>query len=211
MQPLDAASANQLGPVFSSASVRGAPLLAGEAALTAYCSVAVFTALVWTWVLCVPEEVEIIKRKGLSMPITAYYVSRFATLGGCLCSVLLGLDPHLYAGQVDLFSLVFFWATQSSTGLLFFFRIRAVYQHSRSVRYGFFAMWMVVTISPSLTLLHPTVRCYIPRLHCYIWGPLTLPCNGAVLVNDTLVFMGVSLQAYRNMTLDASRLSRTRP
>ncbi|KZP20898.1 hypothetical protein FIBSPDRAFT_891502 [Athelia psychrophila] len=117
--PLDAASYNQLGQVFNSVSVHGAPLLAQEAALTAYCSV---VALIWTWALCVPEEVEIVQRKGLSMPIIAYYITR----------------------------------------------------------------------------------------HCYIWGPLTLPGNVSVLANDTLVFIGVSLHAYRNMTLDTSRLSHVR-
>ncbi|KZP20933.1 hypothetical protein FIBSPDRAFT_954119 [Athelia psychrophila] len=76
MTPLDAASSNQLGPIFNPASAHGAPLLAQEVTLTAYCSVAVFTALVWTWALSLPEEVEIITRKGLSMPIVAYYITR---------------------------------------------------------------------------------------------------------------------------------------
>ncbi|KZP20910.1 hypothetical protein FIBSPDRAFT_931940 [Athelia psychrophila] len=158
MKPFDAASANQLGPAFSSARVHGAPLLAQEVTLTAYCSV---VALVWTWALCVPEEVEIVKRKGLSMAIVAYYVTRIS----------------------------FLWIGQSSTGLLFFIRIRAIYKHSKSIRYGFFVMWILVTVSPLMTLLHPAVR---------------------LLVNDALVFIAVSLHAYRNMILDTSRLSHAR-
>ncbi|KZP20932.1 hypothetical protein FIBSPDRAFT_1044500 [Athelia psychrophila] len=207
MKPLDAVSYNELGPVFSSASVHGAPLLAGEAALTAYCSVVVFTAVIWAWALSMSEEVEIVKRKGVSMPNIAYYVTRFATLGGCICSVLLDLGLQTYTGHIKTSSLVLFWITQSSTGLLFFFRIRAVYRHSKSVIYGFFFMWMLVATSPLLMFLHPDVRCYRPHRHCYIWGPLTLPGNGAVLLNDTLVFIGVSLHAYRSMSLDTSSLS----
>ncbi|KZP20939.1 hypothetical protein FIBSPDRAFT_931955 [Athelia psychrophila] len=212
MKSLDAASSNQLGLVFSF-SARGAPLVAQEVTFTAYCSVAVFTALIWTWALCVQEEIEIVQRKGLSMPIIAYYVTRFATMGACLCTVLAGLDIQFDPGKVEPwkiepFGFAFLWITQSSTGLLFFYRIRAVYQHSKSIRYGFFAMWMLVTVSPSLLLLPPAVRCYMPNKHCYIWGPLTLAGNGTALVNDTLVFIGVSLHAYGNMTLDTSRLSR---
>lgn len=40
---------------------------------------------------------------------------------------------------------------------------------------------------------------YQPHIHCYFWGPLTLPTEGVVLINDTLVFVGVSLEMYRNM------------
>ncbi|KZP05361.1 hypothetical protein FIBSPDRAFT_877600, partial [Athelia psychrophila] len=43
MWPLDAASCNQLGPVFNAPSVHGAPLSAQEVTITAYCSVAIFT------------------------------------------------------------------------------------------------------------------------------------------------------------------------
>ncbi|KZP05362.1 hypothetical protein FIBSPDRAFT_877602, partial [Athelia psychrophila] len=172
-------------------------------------------ALVWTWALCMQEEIEIVQRKGLSMPIIAYGVTRFATVGACLCTVLSSLDIQLDPGKVEPwkiepFSIAFLWITQSSTGLLFFCRIRAVYQHSKGIRYGFFAMWILVTISPSMLFLRPAVRCYMPGKHCYIWGPLTLAGNGTALVNDTLVFIGVSIHAYVNMTLDTSRLSRTR-
>lgn len=95
MKPLDAASSNQLVPVLYSASAYGAPLVAKEVALTVYCSVAVFTvsyagpklpnnltdstfqAFVWTWALCVPEEVEIVNRKWFSMPVVIYFVTRW--------------------------------------------------------------------------------------------------------------------------------------
>lgn len=94
MNALDAAFSNQLGPVFNSASAHGVPLQADEVALTLYCSVATLAvsyavtklpharadstlqALVWTWALCVPEEVEIVNRKGLSTPIIVYFVTR---------------------------------------------------------------------------------------------------------------------------------------
>ncbi|KZP03407.1 hypothetical protein FIBSPDRAFT_1055308 [Athelia psychrophila] len=209
MKPLDPASSNQLDVVFDLASAP--PFLAQEAvAITAYCSVAVFTALVWTWALCVPEEVEIVQRKGLSMSIVAYYLSRLSTLGGCICSTLVNLDLPFHAAQFQTSILPFFWIAQASTGLLFFFRIHAVYTHSKSVRYGFFVIWMLATASPSLMLLYPNVQCYMPHTHCYIWGPITLPVNGVVLVNDTLIFIGVSLHAYRNMTFDTSRLSHAR-
>ncbi|KZP20911.1 hypothetical protein FIBSPDRAFT_861052 [Athelia psychrophila] len=209
MKPLDAASSNQLDLVLDLASAPS--FLAQEAvAITAYCSVAVFTALVWTWALCVPEEVEIVQRKGLSMTIIAYYLSRLSTLGGCICSTLVNLDLPFHAAQFQTSILPFFWIAQASTGLLFFFRIHAVYTHSKSVRYGFFVIWMLATASPSLMLLYPNVQCHMPHTHCYIWGPITLPANGVVLVNDTLIFIGVSLHAYRNMTLDTSRLSHAR-
>lgn len=50
----------------------------------------------------------------------------------------------------------------------------------------------------------------VPPKHCYVWGLSTIPFNVAVLVNDTLVFIGVSLHVYRNTTLDTSRLSHAR-
>ncbi|KZP20920.1 hypothetical protein FIBSPDRAFT_931945 [Athelia psychrophila] len=209
MKPVDAASSNQLELVFNLASAP--PLLAQEAVtITAYCYVAVFTTLVWTWALCVPEEVEIVQRKGLSMTIVTYYLSRLAALGGCVCSTVTGLDIPFHAAEIQNSTLPFFWITQSSTGLLFFFRIRAVYTHSKSVRYGFFVMWMLATAAPSLMLLYPNVRCSMPHKHCYIWGPATLPGNVTVLTNDALVFVGVSLHAYRSMTLDTSYLSHAR-
>lgn len=84
---------NQLEPAVNSVSAYGAPLDAYEVALTVYCSVATLAvsavtklphtradstlqALVWTWVLCVPEEVEIVNRRGLSIPIIAYFATR---------------------------------------------------------------------------------------------------------------------------------------
>ncbi|KZP04422.1 hypothetical protein FIBSPDRAFT_968161 [Athelia psychrophila] len=73
MLPLDLGSPKQFAPSFDLALQ--APL-SEEVAITTYSSVAILAAFIWTWLLDVPEEVEVVKRKRLSAPIAAYYLSR---------------------------------------------------------------------------------------------------------------------------------------
>lgn len=89
----------------------------------------------------------------------------FSSLGCCVCSVLGGFDiTHLPEVQYPT-SFIFFWIAQSSTSLLFLLRIRAVYSHSILVQYGFFALWIIITVSPTLILLGPGVHCELANPH----------------------------------------------
>ncbi|KZP04420.1 hypothetical protein FIBSPDRAFT_941013 [Athelia psychrophila] len=201
--------------------------LSEEVSVTTYSSVAILAAFIWTWLLDVSEEVEIVKRKRFSVPIAAYYCSRLTSLGGCICNMLLGLGIERESALNDAVSLAFFWIAQASISLLFYFRICAVYKHSKTIRYAFFALWVLVTLSPATILLGPSSRCkavnlrahqpcllfsilaegYRPHIHCYIWGPLTLLSEGLILINDTLVFIGVSLEMYKNVAPSGVHIS----
>ncbi|KZP21463.1 hypothetical protein FIBSPDRAFT_1044185 [Athelia psychrophila] len=181
--------------------------LGKEMVIARYSSVAILVAFMWSWALCMSEEVEVVRRKRLSVPIAVYYFSRFSSLGCCVCSVLADLGiTHSPEVQYPT-SFIFFWIAQSSTSLLFLLRIRAVYSHSIPVQYGFFALWIIITISPTLILLGPGIHCYRPEIDCYISGPTTLLPNGALLANDTLVFVAVSMAMYRNAPRAAGRLT----
>lgn len=213
MHPLDPVSPGQYGYRLDGSVYPPAE----EVEITSYSSVAILTVFMWAWLICLPEEVTILRRKRLSLPIVAYFVARLACLGNCICSVVLGTNlavlSEALVGPSDPYNLLFFWITQSTTSLLFLIRIWAVYRYSKYVRYAFCALWTAVAASPALILIGraPNDTCFIPHLPCWVWGPFTLPCMVAMLFYDTLVFIAVATAIYKNsvdLTTDLSYMQR---
>jgi len=82
----------------------------------------------------------------------------------------------------------------SSNALLFFFRIRAIFDRNKSV-VAFFALLWVMVFAGSLlaipgiaaTNIGPTNYCMITKVESYVVAAVMIP-----LANDTLVFLAIS-------------------
>lgn len=87
---------------------------------------------------------------------------------------------------------------------LFFFRIKAVFSHSRPVIYFFSALRLIVSAGSVLQAtgvasshIGPTQNCMIVQLETYCaMGTL------AVAVNDTIVILAISAQLLMNSVAD---------
>jgi len=91
-----------------------------------------------------------------------------------------------------------------ATSLLFFFRIKAVFDRNQFV-VGFFAfMWLAVlagciTVTRGVTGINigPTKYCLNAALEDYVAAAAIIP-----LVNDTLVFLAISVRLMANSHVD---------
>ncbi|KAF7983835.1 hypothetical protein HWV62_19103 [Athelia sp. TMB] len=110
--------------------------------VSAYIMVAITVLFVHEWMLCVDDEVEICMRKGINAPIMTYVLARFMyttqpsvhTDGG-------NLYISGWVISVSVVSSVVWWICSALTSLLFFFRVLAVFKHSRTKKVAFSVLW----------------------------------------------------------------------
>lgn len=82
-----------------------------------------------------------------------------ASLGYCVLECLQDVKTLSSTAPVEIATYAFWWTSVSATSLLFFFRIRAVYNHSRYVRGMFFALWVAVLVAPVALIFNPHLNC----------------------------------------------------
>ncbi|KZP07001.1 hypothetical protein FIBSPDRAFT_1044721 [Athelia psychrophila] len=166
-----------------------------ESQNTAYASAAIFTVFLLDWVLCMDEEVEIVQRTRLNLPIVIYFLSRTGSLGYIICEALLNTECVPFTLPMEHAKYAFWWISGAATSLLFFFRIRAVYNYSRSMKTLFVVLWISILATPTAFMWNPHINCPSNAGNsCDRWNPLTLPYYVAVFCHDTLVFVFVSRQ-----------------
>jgi len=170
-----------------------------EFTVIGYGSVVVLTAFIYDWILAIEAEVASVQKTRLNLPIIAYYVSRLCSLVYLLCVFMTEIGIVLDTDQIEYAKFAVWWAATSATSLLFFFRIRAVYNHCRVIKYLFSVLWIIIVLSPTAILYTVDDPCKTGRnSDCNYARPLSLVANGTMCLNDTLVFILISHQMYSN-------------
>lgn len=107
------------------------------------------------------------------------------------------------------------WACSTSTSLLFFLRMRAVYYHSRPIMTMFAILWVLIVLTPiaglfgivrscKRSLIAPSFQFYPYHFDsgggpmCQHWNRLALPMDLSIFFHDTLVFLCISHKIYGN-------------
>jgi len=155
--------------------------------------VAIMAAYTWDWLMAMPEEYAIVRKAGITAPNIAYFLSRVGTFGSTL-GTFLGVVPLDNCEIVKYIESVFAVIALPATSLLFFFRLKAVYRHSRIIITIFGIFWLAIaglsillTFSIRINHIPYTRYCFQDQANAYIAIPILLTA-----VNDTLVFLAIS-------------------
>ncbi|KZP20644.1 hypothetical protein FIBSPDRAFT_1044688 [Athelia psychrophila] len=170
---------------------------------TGYGSVVILTAFLYDWLLSIATEVRSVQKTGLNLPISAYYLSRTCSLTYCMCVFITELSIVKDDDQIEYTKFAVWWAASAATSLLFFFRVYAVYKHSRPIRILFSFLWIIIITSPAAIVYTVHDPCTTSsNSACNFARPLSLISNGTMCINDTLVFILVSREMYSNSAIE---------
>jgi len=151
--------------------------------------------------MAIPDEYTAVRKVGFNPPHIAYFLSRFGTFCTCLTTAIRAA-PIDNCAALHYVEGIFAEIAIPATSLLFFFRVRAIYNRSRIITIFFGVLWLSIACLSVMIMLGITKehipytrRCTDGLAHKYIIVPIILTA-----VNDTLIFLAIS---YRMMSLSA--------
>ncbi|KZP31789.1 hypothetical protein FIBSPDRAFT_1037342 [Athelia psychrophila] len=166
--------------------------------LSAYVYSATTGALVWDWLMSIPDEYKMLSRGGISRSKVVYVCSRVFSLAFCLCSTIFQSAPVSNCQSLLSAIAVLTILALNTNTFLFFIRVRAVYGNSRRVT-TFFSFCYVVVFGTSLYVpfaLHArSISSESYRTdYCEEWrvNPWIAAAMLSNVINNTLVFFAIS-------------------
>ncbi|KIM77145.1 hypothetical protein PILCRDRAFT_825699 [Piloderma croceum F 1598] len=190
-----------------------APDVANQFQVICYVNVAILAAFTWDWLMTIPEEYEIIRKKGFSRPNIAYSLSRFGTFGFCLTTTIIRIASIDDCKVLKYMKGSLLEIGVSATSLLFLFRVKAVYNNSRIITAFFGLLWLAITGLNTLIMLAISPD-HIPHTKRCTEG-LALPEYTTVpiivtAVNDTLVFFAISYRMLSSVMIHSTWRARAK-
>ncbi|KAG6909496.1 hypothetical protein DXG01_017218 [Tephrocybe rancida] len=202
---LTAIQAQQLNPLTPMAFLT--PASGYQATIAAYVMVGSIGALIWDILINVDSDFKLLFRHKIGVPTLVYFLSRAGVLVYVLMNVIFQTAALPNCQVIKKTVCVLYHVAFSSTSLLFFLRVRAVFIHNKVVVAFFAVLWLSV-LGGSLTVatvgnaahLGPTHHCSATRLKQYASAaPITFA------INDTFVFLAISWQLLFNATRDSTQ------
>ncbi|KAF9567211.1 hypothetical protein CPC08DRAFT_617773, partial [Agrocybe pediades] len=180
------------------------PDIAYQVTVASYILVGSLGVLVWDILNNLGSDFRILFKHRITIPTIAYFISRLGSLAYVLASTIF---ETAHFGNCAVFEKVvcaLFPVAIPSTALLFFFRLRAVFDGNKYV-IGFFAfMWVAVlaaciTVTRGVTGINigPTKYCLNAALEDYVSSAAIVP-----LINDTFIFFAISWRLMTNTHVD---------
>jgi len=161
-----------------------------------YIATATLCAWVWDLITGIHGDVRIFSEFGLTLSSSSYLMSKVLTAAHVVCQLLITAAPvgdcHMFARTVTctaVFGVAF-------SGLLFFFRVKAVFNHSRGIVNAFFVLWLIQGLGGFVHLISDDAIAIGPTMYCVATSLKTYDCVSVVLtvVFDTTVFVATSTQ-----------------
>ncbi|THU98147.1 hypothetical protein K435DRAFT_721083 [Dendrothele bispora CBS 962.96] len=186
------------------------PDLAQEVQTAIFIQIGTLGMFIWDLLTNVAGDYELLTKFKLGIPTIVYFVSRVSTLGYQISQALTATWVPVECTAATRALKALFFVGMSSTTLLFFLRVRAIYSNSRSFQAFFLCFWLATVGCSTLDLLlvegvrlGPTQGCIFANLKkLYAIIPAV-----AVLVHDTVVFIGISYKLF--LFTEYSRSSRS--
>ncbi|KAH7908554.1 hypothetical protein BJ138DRAFT_342953 [Hygrophoropsis aurantiaca] len=192
------------------------PRLAYQEQISSYILVGAAGALVWDVLSHLIDDYTLIFKCGVGFPTIAYFVSRLSTLFFVLISTIFDSAPVGHCSAFQKAINISFPIATSSTGLLFFFRVRAVYGGTTLATAFFGCLWLGV-FACSLALISAVSATSIGTTEYCIDSGVSADVGAAIfptLVYDTIVFVAISrrlaMLSFVDVSLDESGSHRTR-
>ncbi|RDB27994.1 hypothetical protein Hypma_002096 [Hypsizygus marmoreus] len=194
--------AQQLNPLTPMAFLP--PDIGYQSTIAAYIMVGTVGALIWDILTNVDSDYKLLFRHKISIPTGTYFLSRASVLVYVLVNVIFQTAALPNCHVIKKTVCVLYHVAFSSTSLLFFLRVRAIFNQNRFAVAFFFLLWLGV-LGGSLTVatvgnaihLGPTDYCKATAIKLYASAaPITFA------VNDTFVFLAISWRLLMNAPLD---------
>ncbi|KAG6331899.1 hypothetical protein ID866_7190 [Astraeus odoratus] len=153
-------------------------------------------ALVWDMLSSIPEDYRLIRTRKLSVALSAYFVTRPATLAMIICAVLQKTGPITNCGLLATMVATFEVISSATASYLFLKRVHTVYYMNRIVKHTFSFLWLV-GVGTSCAVFAGAVHDYIEianTKHCIRakgWSALAVAFMDPVLF-DTLVYVAIT-------------------
>ncbi|KZP23259.1 hypothetical protein FIBSPDRAFT_823569 [Athelia psychrophila] len=171
------------------------PSLAQDFEVTTYLYFTSLGALIWDWLMTMPDEYRIASKVGIpNTSKISYFCARVFSLAYCLAETMIQVAPVKNCQVLQLFVAIFIILALSASNALFFLRVRAVYGKSRSITAFFGLSWFIVFVTILSALfaikvqhIGPTNRCVTVKVHPWLAVPMI-----SHVVNSTLVFLAIS-------------------
>ncbi|KDR73162.1 hypothetical protein GALMADRAFT_125223 [Galerina marginata CBS 339.88] len=180
------------------------PDIAFEVTVASYILVGSLGVLIWDILNNLSGDYKLLTKHRVGPPTLAYFLSRIGSLAYVLGSTIF---ETAHAGNCATFEKVvcaLYPVAIPATSLLFFFRVRAVFDSNKYVIAFFAFMWLAVlggciTVTRGVTGINigPTDYCLNAALENYVSAAAIIP-----LVNDTLVFLAISFRLMTNTHID---------
>ncbi|KAG2077122.1 hypothetical protein BDR04DRAFT_1067709 [Suillus decipiens] len=158
-------------------------------------------AFLWDWIVSMPDEIRIIRKTGIRLPVIAYLISRLGTLSYILIATIFQALPVQGSCQTVLWITGFSYPFAApATAALFFFRVRAVYDRSKIVTIVFGILWLG-TLGAAIALPFMLKGGHIGTTDYCIQTSVSPGASAVVIINacsDTLIFLAISWRLARN-------------
>ncbi|KAJ6454634.1 hypothetical protein C8R45DRAFT_846439 [Mycena sanguinolenta] len=188
------------------------PTLANQVEVTRYVYAATLGAYVWDIGLNLGDDYALLFKHRVLSPTIVYFVSRASTLAYILTVFVFQVAPVKNCNALAVVFGICVVFTQTTTALLFFLRVTAVWNSNKIVYAVFFVLWLAVlavgiTAPLGVRAAHigPTVQCIITAVPNNIKAAAIMP-----LINDTAVFLAINYRILAHTVVADSPMARFR-
>ncbi|KAF9460053.1 hypothetical protein BDZ94DRAFT_1238744 [Collybia nuda] len=168
-----------------------------QKSITEYVAVGGLSVMIWDILTHLKADYWLILRQRKNFPTWIYLLSRWSTLLYGLVGVVFLTTPVKDCVALIRVACIVYHITLSSTALLFFLRVRAIFHRSLRITVIFFILWLTVVggsltavVSVSGTHFGNTAYCVYANVKPYNIN--TASGNSAVVLFDTCVFIAIT-------------------
>jgi len=174
--------------------------MASQVMTSRYITVSTLAIYVWDFLNNIINDYRLVSQYRLRPPIVVYLLSRICSLGFIVSTTVFQTAPVNSCYKLEKSLGVLFFLAVTSTSLLFFIRIRAVFDRNPWVVAFFAALWLAV-VAACLTVIigvdgvniGPTRYCIDGEVKTYVTMATVTP-----LINDTCVFLAITWRLFCN-------------
>ncbi|KAF9481930.1 hypothetical protein BDN70DRAFT_930471 [Pholiota conissans] len=171
-----------------------------QTSISGYVQAASLGILCWDILDNIPTDFKLIAQNRVSIVAITYVASRIGSFGDVLASTVVHTAPVGHCILFDAVNTSFYPISLSLSGLLFFFRLRAIYNQNPIIVSAFFLLWLGLVAS---TVLIPvgvhggsigdSTYCRDATAPDSVYAAIMAP-----LVHDTAVFIAISYRLMQN-------------
>ncbi|KAF9457500.1 hypothetical protein BDZ94DRAFT_225173 [Collybia nuda] len=165
-----------------------------------YVIVGGLSVFVWDFLIHIPTDYRLVVKHNVKFPTVIYYLSRWSTLFYAVSTVVFQTAPIGNCAASAKIPCSAYHVAVSSTALLFFLRVRAIFEKDRTITIVFFVLWLAVlggsvTAIPSLSGVHigKTKYCTFSSI-----GTYRSAANITLAIFDTCVFIAITWRILRD-------------
>ncbi|KAF9457889.1 hypothetical protein BDZ94DRAFT_1227223 [Collybia nuda] len=171
------------------------PDQAYQKSVTDYITTGALSILVWDILTHLQSDYKLVSRYRVNLPTIVYFVSRWSTLLYAITISVFHSAPIDDCDTLTKATCAVYHVTVSSTALLFFLRVRAIFNRNTYITVGFFTLWVIV-LGGSLTSVLSATGVHIGNTKYCTFSDLktyrSAVANITLAIFDTAIFIGIT-------------------